>query len=108
MKKKVFACLLTAVVTAGLICAAAFAEDAYQVETKTMAETDEFVRAGFGIGAVMLDVPEKAAEPGGDVFEVKTRKTVPQGRYLAVYRKGTQLTAAAREFLAGVRRGIAP
>lgn len=78
-----------------------------QVETKTMAETDEFVRAGFGIGAVMLDVPEKAAEPGGDVFEVKTRKTVPQGRYLAVYRKGTQLTAAAREFLAGVRRGIA-
>jgi hypothetical protein len=76
-----------------------------QFETKTMAETDEFVRAGFGIGAVTIEVPEKPGALPEGTFEVKTRRSFQTGRYVALYRKDSELSGAAVDFLMSVRRG---
>jgi DNA-binding transcriptional LysR family regulator len=76
-----------------------------QVETKTMAETEEFVKAGFGLGAMMIDEPEQAGARPEEFFEVKTAKALPAGRYAALYRGQTAQMPAARDFLDCVRRG---
>ncbi len=75
-------------------------------ETKTMAMTHEFVRAGFGLGVIVQ--PRSPLEPIEipGTFELRTDTQLPRGRYVVLYRSDRVLAGAAASFLELVRKNL--
>ena len=79
-----------------------------QFETETMALTDEFTRAGLGLGAAIRpNTPGLGGFPS-DLFEVPLSDSLGGGRYIVMHRKAEYLPGPAYEFLKLVRRTLAP
>ena len=79
-----------------------------QFETETMALTDEFTRAGLGIGAMIRpDTPGLGGFPA-DLFEVRVTDGLGCGRYVVLHRRDEELPGPALEFLKLVRKTLAP
>lgn len=70
-----------------------------QWETETMAVTEEFTKAGFGIGAMLLDNRPIVAPHHEGLFELKIKEDLPTGRYLVLHHSQKSLSENAVRFL---------
>lgn len=78
------------------------------VETETMAFTEEYTRAGFGIGAGLIPEPPLALRLDPGLFRLELAEPFPAGRYAALFRNDLELPQTARDFLALFSPGPEP
>jgi len=74
-----------------------------QWETETMAVTEEFTKAGFGLGAMLLDNRPIVAPHHEGLFELKIKEDLPTGRYLVLHHSQKSLSENAVRFLTMAR-----
>lgn len=77
-----------------------------QWETLTMGLTEEFTKAGFGIGAMLVSKNPIVKPHHEGLFTLKTAAALPNGRYLVFQRPHDLPSPAAVEFLSLVRERL--
>ena len=70
-----------------------------QWETKTMALTEEFTKAGLGIGAMLVSEHPIVRPHTEGLMKLRCSAALPQGRYMAFHRRDEALADTARIFL---------
>lgn len=70
-----------------------------QWETETMAVTEEFTKAGFGLGAMLLDDRPVVKHCNEGLFELTLKDALPTGRYLVLHHSQKVLPETAKQFL---------
>ena len=77
-----------------------------QWETTTMAITEEFTKAGFGIGAMLVSNNPVVPQHLEGLFELETKTPLPQGHYFVVHRSEASLSDPSRLFLQTARNRL--
>ena len=73
-------------------------------ETESMALTDEFTKAGFGLGIVIRSEIENAPPLPENLFEIRANPALPGGRYVALCKKSSLSNPAVADFLQELRK----
>ncbi len=68
-------------------------------ETDTMALTEEFTKAGFGIGVMIVMQTKAQKRTIPELFELKLEQPLPTGRLVVLFRKGRETLSAVANFL---------